>query len=99
MDMDVGLPSPSLPKPVLEDAPLMSSTRIQDCQAENQLEARLVMSSPRAGDKRESSSDEDEEEDALYPKTPIAGRMKRRREWTWTLGQIPGQGSDSEQKT
>ena len=44
--------------------------------------------SPQAGEKRDSSSseDEDEEDSALYPKTPVAGRRKRQREWVWTLG-------------
>ena len=27
-----------------------------------------------------------EEDEAEYPKTPVAGRRKRQREWVWTLG-------------
>lgn len=34
------------------------------------------------------------------PKTPIAGRRKRQREWVWTLGPLPGLPSrDEEGKT
>jgi hypothetical protein len=38
--------------------------------------------------KRDSSSDEDS--DDAYTQTPVAGRCKRRRDWTWTLGPLPG---------
>jgi len=47
-----------------------------------------------AGDKRESPSllehDSDDEDESEYPKTPIAGRRKKMREWVWTLGPIEG---------
>lgn len=38
------------------------------------------------------------------PKTPVAGRRKRQREWTWTLGPLPsvpagGQAVTEEDKT
>ncbi|KAJ4368858.1 hypothetical protein N0V83_005940 [Neocucurbitaria cava] len=42
---------------------------------------------PRVGDKRDSSSSED---DSDCPETPVAGRRKRRRDWRWTLGPLPG---------
>jgi hypothetical protein len=42
--------------------------------------------SPRAGDKRDSSSESDSD---AVPETPVAGRRKRRREWVWTLGPLP----------
>ncbi|KAH7090680.1 hypothetical protein FB567DRAFT_437994 [Paraphoma chrysanthemicola] len=43
---------------------------------------------PRAGDKRDSSSSEDESD--TCPETPVAGRRKRTRDWRWTLGPVPG---------
>ncbi|KAF1852062.1 uncharacterized protein K460DRAFT_351909 [Cucurbitaria berberidis CBS 394.84] len=43
--------------------------------------------SPQAGEKRDSSSSED---DSDCPETPVAGRRKRRREWQWTLSPLPG---------
>ncbi|KAI9665679.1 MAG: hypothetical protein M1821_003613 [Bathelium mastoideum] len=57
-----------------------------------------LSTSPRVGEKRDSSSSEDEgeEEDDVrdtrdkYPCTPVAGRRKRRREWMWTLDPLPG---------
>ncbi|CAO2650916.1 Nn.00g092130.m01.CDS01 [Neocucurbitaria sp. VM-36] len=42
---------------------------------------------PRVGEKRDSSSSED---DSDCPETPVAGRRKRRRDWRWTLGPLPG---------
>ncbi|OAL51158.1 hypothetical protein IQ07DRAFT_643272 [Pyrenochaeta sp. DS3sAY3a] len=43
--------------------------------------------SPRVGEKRDSSSSED---DSDCPETPVAGRRKRRRDrdWRWTLGPL-----------
>lgn len=41
--------------------------------------------SPRTGEKRESS---DEEDSDTCPATPVAGRKKRHREWVWTLGPV-----------
>jgi hypothetical protein len=43
---------------------------------------------PRTGDKRDSSSSEDDSDSC--PETPIAGRRKRTRDWRWTLGPISG---------
>ncbi|PVI06830.1 hypothetical protein DM02DRAFT_638532 [Periconia macrospinosa] len=40
----------------------------------------------RAGDKRDSS----ESDSDSCPETPVAGRRKRRRDWRWTLGPLPG---------
>jgi hypothetical protein len=40
---------------------------------------------PRAGDKRESSSEDDSDS---APETPVAGRRKRTRDWRWTLGPV-----------
>ena len=42
-------------------------------------------SSPRTGEKRESS---DEEDSDTCPATPVAGRKKRHRDWVWTLGPV-----------
>lgn len=53
----------------------------------------------RTGDKRESSSPDSEvggisdSDEELCPKTPVAGRAKKRREWVWTLGPLEGQES------
>lgn len=46
-------------------------------------------SPPRAGDKRDSSDEEDDSD--ACPATPVAGRKKRHREWVWTLGPIGGE--------
>ncbi|KAF2666762.1 hypothetical protein BT63DRAFT_457716 [Microthyrium microscopicum] len=46
--------------------------------------------------KRDSSSsddDEDSDESNSYPQTPIAGRCKRSRDWTWTLGKDESNGT------
>lgn len=48
-------------------------------------EKKKSASSPRAGDKRDSS---DEDDSDTCPATPVAGRKKRHREWVWTLGPI-----------
>lgn len=47
---------------------------------------------PRVGEKRDSSSSED---DSDCPETPVAGRRKRRRDWRWTLGPLPGSGKST----
>lgn len=54
----------------------------------------------RAGSKRESpceeeTIEEDSGDDESYPKTPVAGRKKRRREWVWTLGPLDGAANHS----
>lgn len=59
----------------------------------------------RTGDKRDSPSDDDDDDldngrggadDCdTYPKTPVAGRKKKRREWLWTLGPMPGANMNS----
>jgi len=46
---------------------------------------KSTSSSPRTGEKRESS---DEEDSDTCPATPVAGRKKRHREWVWTLGPV-----------
>lgn len=51
--------------------------------------------SPRAGDKRDSS---DEEDSDTCPATPVAGRKKRHREWVWTLGPIDSANASDEGK-
>ena len=62
-------------------------------------DSRSVTSSPRVGNKRDSFSDESDQtnssdQDEAYPKTPVAGRRKKRREWVWTLGRPPGSSGD-----
>jgi hypothetical protein len=39
--------------------------------------------SPKTGEKRDFS---DEEDSDTCPATPVAGRRKRHRQWRWTLG-------------
>lgn len=51
-------------------------------------------SPPRAGDKRDSSDEEDDSD--ACPATPVAGRKKRHREWVWTLGPIGGSKASEE---
>ncbi|USP80694.1 uncharacterized protein yc1106_07968 [Curvularia clavata] len=48
---------------------------------------------PRTGEKRDSSSSEDDSDSC--PETPIAGRRKRTRDWRWTLGPLPSDKSSS----
>lgn len=100
-DIESALPSPSLPPPQpTEAAPLGSELDDEeDAILIEQPVARLSSTPPRAGEKRESSDeeDDDDEDNALYPKTPVAGRQKRMRDWTWTLD--PVEGSDSPQTT
>jgi hypothetical protein len=43
---------------------------------------------PRIGDKRDSSSSDDDSDSA--PETPVAGRRKLTRDWRWTLGPVSG---------
>ena len=47
---------------------------------------------PRTGDKRDSSSSEDDSDSC--PETPVAGRRKRTRDWRWTLGPVSDSTSD-----
>jgi len=49
----------------------------------------LVLTLPQSVEKRESSDEEDEDNDAC-PATPVAGRRKKSRVWQWTLGPIDG---------
>lgn len=58
-------------------------------------EKKKSASSPRTGDKRDSS---DEDDSDTCPATPVAGRKKRHREWVWTLGPIKPTQSSSDQK-
>lgn len=48
---------------------------------------RSYAASPRTGEKRDSSSSEDDSDSC--PQTPVAGRRKRTRDWRWTLGALP----------
>ncbi|KAL6153198.1 hypothetical protein ACJBU6_08360 [Exserohilum turcicum] len=51
------------------------------------LQSSPRLKGPRIGDKRDSSSSEDESDSC--PQTPVAGRRKRTRDWRWTLGPLP----------
>ncbi|CBX93141.1 hypothetical protein LEMA_P040420.1 [Plenodomus lingam JN3] len=50
---------------------------------------------PRIGEKRDSSSSDDDSDSC--PETPVAGRRKRTRDWRWTLGQLAGKGVSSDE--
>ncbi|KAH7399131.1 hypothetical protein DE146DRAFT_613467 [Phaeosphaeria sp. MPI-PUGE-AT-0046c] len=52
---------------------------------------------PRAGDKRDSSSSEDDSDSC--PDTPVPGRRKRTRDWRWTLGPISTSDKSSEESS
>ncbi|GAB7362493.1 hypothetical protein MBLNU230_g2814t1 [Neophaeotheca triangularis] len=55
----------------------------------------VVPQSPRLGEKRESSDEEDSDSDKC-PATPVAGRKKRHRDWVWTLGPIESKKQDQQ---
>ncbi|KAF2829685.1 hypothetical protein CC86DRAFT_367633 [Ophiobolus disseminans] len=57
------------------------------------LESSPQPKQPRTGEKRDSSSSEDDSDTG--GQTPVAGRRKRTREWKWTLDPIPGHKSES----
>lgn len=63
---------------------------------DSQHAAHRVTSSPHIGDKRESSSDEEDSDDSC-PSTPLPGREKRSRIWAWTLGPIEQTSSEQRQ--
>ncbi|KAF2036144.1 hypothetical protein EK21DRAFT_42324, partial [Setomelanomma holmii] len=52
---------------------------------------------PRTGEKRDSSSSEDESD--TCPETPVAGRRKRTRDWRWTLAPLPGSNKSASSTT
>ncbi|KAF2847679.1 hypothetical protein T440DRAFT_402865 [Plenodomus tracheiphilus IPT5] len=52
---------------------------------------------PRIGEKRDSSSSDDDSDSC--PETPVAGRRKRTRDWRWTLGPLAGKGVSSDDET
>ncbi|KAH9875102.1 hypothetical protein J1614_004590 [Plenodomus biglobosus] len=49
---------------------------------------------PRTGEKRDSSSSDDDSDSCS--ETPVAGRRKRTRDWRWTLGPLAGKGVPSD---
>ncbi|KAI4673796.1 uncharacterized protein J4E84_010941 [Alternaria hordeiaustralica] len=49
--------------------------------------------SPRTGEKRDSSSSDDDSDSAR--ETPVAGRRKRTRDWRWTLDPLPSDNKSS----
>jgi hypothetical protein len=53
-------------------------------------------SSPRTGDKRDSSDEEDNESCLA---TPVAGRQKRHRQWVWTLSPVSGKPQDGDTRS
>lgn len=53
-----------------------------------------LVASPRTGEKRESS---DEDDSDTCPATPVAGRRKKSRQWRWTLGPVEPESEVSSQ--
>ena len=71
-----------------------SSPRLQPTARRVSHRLGKMRTSPRTGEKRDSSSDSDSD---TCPETPVAGRRKRRKEfeWAWTLGPIaPGAAAE-----
>ncbi|KAF2201933.1 hypothetical protein GQ43DRAFT_370259 [Delitschia confertaspora ATCC 74209] len=64
-----------------------SSSEQSSSSAFSSLEGSPRPREPRTGEKRDSSSSEEESDDSC-PETPVAGRRKRSRDWRWTLGPL-----------
>lgn len=54
---------------------------------------RRNSSPPVSNRQKRDSSSEDDSDDMIVPQTPVAGRCKKQRQWTWTLDPLPGQKS------
>ncbi|KAF2130820.1 hypothetical protein P153DRAFT_277858, partial [Dothidotthia symphoricarpi CBS 119687] len=65
--------------------------------ANSTLESPPRPKGPRAGDKRDSSSSEDDSDSC--PETPVAGRRKLTRDWRWTLAPLSGDSGKSTPST
>ncbi|KAL6703316.1 hypothetical protein ACN47E_010023 [Coniothyrium glycines] len=80
---------PSNTNTLIESPPssLLSSTDKISCASIS----KQSRHAPRTGEKRDSSSSEDDSDSCL--ETPVAGRRKRSRDWRWTLGPLPGSSS------
>ncbi|OAK93655.1 hypothetical protein IQ06DRAFT_235897 [Phaeosphaeriaceae sp. SRC1lsM3a] len=76
------------------DASTKISLSASDRSAASSTESSPRPKEPRAGDKRDSSSSEDDSDSC--PDTPVPGRRKRTRDWRWTLGPISGSDKSSE---
>ncbi|KAF2400263.1 hypothetical protein EJ06DRAFT_543120 [Trichodelitschia bisporula] len=83
LSLTMPLPSPSSPFAPSPKASKFSPPRTHRRSTYRFSRTRIKPHSPRAGDKRDSSSESDSDS---CPETPVAGRRKRRREWVWTLG-------------
>jgi len=78
----------------------LNDVKEDDEKVVKKVEKKQRASSPQTGEKRESSDEEDDDdEDESYPTTPVAGRRKRHRQWTWTLGPVDHAPSSTEEQT
>jgi hypothetical protein len=84
---------PKTPALSLKSVPQLSKPTLATVATDSTAKPR----SPRTGEKRDSSSSEDEGD--ACPQTPVAGRRKRSRDWRWTLGTLPGSTASSSSMT
>lgn len=81
------LPHSDIEQAVDEPAPpAMDNEEEEDVQESTPAQPLPKLDSPRTGDKRDSSSDEDDSD--TCPATPVAGRKRRHRQWRWTLAPV-----------
>ena len=77
-------------------------------------DSKLELSPPKKGARKDASDyqeegaklaadqaedDEDEDENESVPATPVAGRRKRDRQWTWTLGPVSSTSQEVEEES
>jgi len=77
-------PSLSVTPPKDDTSKTPKALSIKSSATFSSLESSPRPKQPRTGEKRDSSSSEDDSDSC--PETPIAGRRKRTRDWRWTLG-------------
>jgi hypothetical protein len=98
--------SPNVPPPQLEllqmptpqtthtmlspSSPSRRRSRRHMCSHRHSATLLISPSTPTRSKRDSSSEEEDEDSDDARLETPVAGRRKRQREWTWTLGTLPG---------
>lgn len=84
MDVDAANANTATVAPKLASSPRLGPRRVKH----RRQPSLTKLDGPQVGEKRDSSSDESDSDKC--PETPVAGRRKRVREWTWTLGPMPG---------
>ena len=73
--------------------------------------SKLELSPPKKGARKDASdyqeegaklaadqAEDDEDENESVPATPVAGRRKRDRQWTWTLGSLSSASQEVEEE-